>query len=128
MRRTGEPSRPGVARALMLVTLVAAGAARADVDFQMSADRTEVGTEDTFRVVIEASGINEGAQIEPPESDDFEILSRSQSTQMAFSFGSGQGMQRTQKLTLVMRANRTGTLRVPPALLRVGKQTFRTEP
>jgi len=124
MARTGSPLF------LALVPALLAAPALADVEFHMSADRTKVGTEDTFRVDIVVGNAPEGAVVQFPAPADFEVLSRSQSTQMSYSVGpGGAGVVRNlQKYTLVMRANRPGRLTIPPAGLQTASKTYKTEP
>jgi hypothetical protein len=112
------------------VALVVAAPAFADVEFHMSADRTKVGTEDTFRVDIVVGNAPEGAVVQFPAPADFEVLSRSQSTQMSYSVGPGGAgvMRNLQKYTLVMRANRAGRLVIPPAGLQTASKRYTTDP
>jgi hypothetical protein len=132
MRRTGD--RSVVALALGLV-LAAAGVPRPALaqekpEIRQSADRKEVGTEDTFRVTVSVSNPPDGSQLNLSPTDDFEILSRSQSTEMSYQMlGGGPGViKRTQKWVLVMRANRPGTLVVPPAELHTPDGVLKAEP
>ena len=117
-----------IGRALA-VLLVASPALAADVEFYQTIDRDKVGTEDTFRLTIVVAGAPEGATVQFPAPADLEVLSRSQSTQMSYSIGStGTGnIKHVQKYTLVMRANRTGTLTIPPAVLSVSSRSYKTE-
>ncbi len=103
--------------------------ALAEVEFYQTVDRDKVGTEDTFRLTIVVAGAADGAAVQFPASVDLEVLSRSQSTQMSYSIGSaGTGnIKHVQKYTLVMRANRTGTLTIPSAVLSVASRTYKTE-
>jgi hypothetical protein len=100
-------------------------AALAEVVFSQKVDRTEVGLQDTFRLTISVGGVS-GAQLTPGESDDFEVLSRSQSTQMALG---PSGFTSTETFSYVMRANAVGTFTIPPAQLKLrdGK-VLKTEP
>ncbi len=99
-------------------------------EFEQSVDRTEVGTEDTFRLTVTLSDPPEGASVRFPESDDFEVLSRSSSTQMSYRMTGGAGViSRVQTWTLVMRANREGTLTIPPSSLTArGLKPLKTQP
>lgn len=123
MRRIGD--------SLPLTTclgLLLAGSARAEVELSQAVDRHQVGTEDTFRLTVVLSGAPEDARLELPSSEDFEVLSRSQSTQMSFQMGGGGShVQRVQKYVLVMRANRTGTLTIPPAVLKTSGERHQSE-
>ncbi|MEN9798995.1 MAG: hypothetical protein RL653_2691 [Pseudomonadota bacterium] len=119
-------TRTGSAAALLAVALAALPAAA--TEFHQSVDRAEVGTEDTFVLTVVISNAPDGAELRLPRGDDFEVLSRSQSTQMSYSFGSGGGsMERVQKHTLVLRANRPGTLKIPPSVLASPQGTYQTE-
>ncbi|MBS1153666.1 MAG: BatD [Myxococcaceae bacterium] len=118
-------ARIGSALALLLV----ASPAAADVEFYQTVDRDKVGTEDTFRLTIVVAGAPDGATVQFPAPADLEVLSRTQSTQMSYSIGSaGTGnIKHVQKYTLVMRANRTGTLTIPAAVLSVSSRSYKTE-
>lgn len=119
--------RTGRAAALALVLL--SGVARAEVEFYQTVDRTRVGTEDTFRLTIVVGDAPDAATVQFPAPNDFEVLSRSQSTQMSYSLGGGGTgvIKRVQKYTLVMRANRAGKLTIPPAALSTAQKTFKTD-
>jgi hypothetical protein len=125
MRRTGS----GCA-VLALLALLAAAPAGAEINFYQEADREEVGTEDTFRLTVIAVDAPNSAQVELPSSDDFEVLSTSRSTESSFVFSSGGSpvMQTTRRYTLLLRANRTGRLTLPPAEMTVQGRTLRTQP
>ncbi len=121
MARTGS--------ALVIVAaLIASAPARAETEFSMQADAEKVGTEDTFRLDIVISNAPEGAVLGLPVSNDFEVLGRSQSTQMSYSVGPGGAgvMTQVQKHTLTMRAGRTGTLVIPYATLTFGGKFIHT--
>lgn len=122
MRRIGN--------SLALLGVLVASAALAETQFYASVDRNQVGTEDTFQLTVVVTDAPEGAQLKFPSSDDFEILQRSQSTQMSYHLGGGGAgvIQRVQKYVLVMRANRAGTLTLPSAVLNGGGRSWRTEP
>jgi len=123
MRRTG--------RALgSLAMLLTSAAALADVEFYQRADRNEVGLDDTFRLTIVVSDAPDSSNLQFPSSNDFEILSKSQSSQMSYQLGGGASgvLKRTQKYVLLMRANRTGDLTLPPSVLTIHAKSYRTEP
>jgi hypothetical protein len=124
MRRTGRH----IARVALVGWLVAAGVAlAANVELSQSVDRTELGDEDTFRLTVSLSG-GDPDDLVLPRSEDFEVLSRQSRTQMSIQMGGGRtGMQRTTVYTLVMRANRTGKLTLPPSEIRVGNKMVRSE-
>jgi hypothetical protein len=109
------------------ISLLATSALAAEVELSQSVDRTEVGDEDTFRLTITSSA-GGADDIRPGVTDDFEILSRSTSTQMSFSMGTGSpGMRKTTRYTLILRANKTGKVMIPPSELRVNGKVYRTE-
>ncbi|MFZ5467837.1 MAG: BatD family protein [Myxococcota bacterium] len=118
------------ARALLAFGLLAAATVEAaEVELYQTVDRNQVGTEDTFRLTVVVANAPDTAQLQLPAPQDFEVLSRSQSTQMSYQLGGGGAgsIQRVQKYVLVMRANRAGTLTIPPAVLTTAQRTFRTE-
>ncbi len=112
-----------------LAVLLLATPAMAEVEFYQTIDRDKVGTEDTFRLTIVVAGAPDGANVQFPAPADLEVLSRSQSTQMSYSIGAaGTGnIKHVQKYTLVLRANRTGTLTIPAAVLTAASRTYKTE-
>jgi BatD DUF11 like domain len=121
MARTGS---------LFLVTLLLASPAlAAEVEFYMTTDRAKVGTEDTFRVEIVVANAPQGATLRFPAPKDFEILGRSESTQMSFAAGAGGAgvITSVRKHTLTMRANRTGHLTIPPAVLDGPGKEYKTD-
>ncbi len=112
-----------------LAMLLLATPALADVEFYQTVDRDKVGTEDTFRLTIVVAGAPDGATVQFPAPADLEVLSRTQSTQMSYSIGSaGAGnIKNVQKYSLVLRANRVGTLSIPASVLSAGGRTYKTE-
>lgn len=122
-------ARTGSALAIAVLLLAAGPVLGAELEFYMTVDRTRVGTEDTFRCEIVVSNAPEGAVVQFPAPPEFEVLSRGDSTQMSYSVGPG-GMgqiKQIRKYTLVMRANRAGTLTIPPAGLQTASRTYKTE-
>lgn len=114
----------------LVLALLASAPAFAEVEFTMQADRTKVGTEDTFRLEIVVANAPEGAVLQLPAPADFEVLGRSESTQMSYSVGPGGAgvIKQVRKHTLTMRANRPGTLTIPPAALQTATKQLRTQP
>lgn len=112
------------------LSLLAAAPALADVEFYMTADRPKVGTEDAFHVEVVVGNAPDGASLQLPASGDFEVLSRSESTQMSYSVGPGGAgvIKQVRKYTLVVRANRAGRLTIPPAVLQAAGKSWKTEP
>ncbi len=121
MRRTGS--------ALVLFASLFAANAFAEVEFYQTVDKNKVGTEDTFHLTVVVSNAPEGATIQFPAPADFEVLSRSQSSEMSYSLGGGGAgvIKRVQKSTLIMRANRAGTLKIPPSVLSTAGKDYKTE-
>jgi hypothetical protein len=122
-------ARTGSALAIAAVLSTAAPALAAELEFYMTVDRNKVGTEDTFRCEIVVSNAPEGAVVQFPAPSDFEVLSRSESTQMSYSVGAG-GMgqiKQVRKYTLILRATRTGALTIPAAGLQTASRTYKTE-
>lgn len=115
---------------LVTILLLAAAPALAEVEVTMQADREKVGTEDTFRLEIVVANAPEGAVLQLPAAEDFEVLGRSQSTQMSYSVGPGGAgvMTQVQKHTLTMRANRPGHLTIPAAALQTASRLIKTRP
>jgi hypothetical protein len=126
MRRTGSGHAALAALALLLVAMPA----WASIEFYQTADRTEVGTEDVFRLTVVVVDPPENAQVQFPAPQDFEVLSSSESTQSSIQMRGGGPpiIQMVRKHVLLMRANRAGTLTIPPAVLTAGGRTWRTEP
>jgi hypothetical protein len=123
MTRTGKAL-------LLFGVLWSATALAAEVEFYQTVDKNKVGTEDTFRLTIVVGNAPDGATVQFPAPADFEVLSRSQSTEMSYSLGGGGNgvIKRVQKYTLVMRANRSGNLKIPPAVLSTAGKDYKTEP
>jgi BatD DUF11 like domain len=113
----------------LIVLLAAEALGASDLQFYMTVDRNRVGLEDTFRVEVVVGNAPQGAELSFPPARDFEVLGRSESTQMSFSTGSGGSGHITaiRKHTLTLRATRLGKLTIPPAVLRAGGADHRTE-
>ncbi len=114
----------------ILLALLLASPALAEVEVTMQADREKVGTEDTFRLEIVVANAPESAVLQLPVAEDFEVLGRSQSTQMSYSLGPGGAgvITQVQKHTLTMRANRTGNLTIPAAAVQTASKLYKTKP
>lgn len=128
MTRTGKAR--GISRGawmLALPLLLASTTAQA-VEFYQTVDRKEVGTEDTFVLSIVVSDAPADAQLQFPNTADFEVLQRSQSNQFSYNMSMGAGgVKRVTKYMLVMRANRTGALTIPPSILKTSSETLKTD-
>ena len=116
--------------AIVVTLLLAAAPSLAEVEVTMQADREKVGTEDTFRLEIVVANAPEGAVLQLPVAEDFEVLGRSQSTQMSYSLGPGGAgvITQVQKHTLTMRANRPGHLTIPAAAVQTASKLIKTKP
>lgn len=128
MRRTG--SARGALWLVLALLATAPAWASDDLDFYQTVDREEVGSQDTFRLTVVVVDAPPNAQVQLPESDDFEVLSSSRSSQRSISL-SGGGPAVIQDITryvLVMRANRAGRLKIPPSQITVRGKTYRTQP
>ncbi|MFP2912725.1 BatD family protein [Pyxidicoccus sp. 3LFB2] len=128
MRRTG--SARGAMLAVLALLATAPAWANDDLDFYQTVDREEVGSQDTFRLTVVAVDVPPNAQVKLPESEDFEVLSSSRSSQRSISL-SGGGPAVIQDITryvMVMRPTRAGRLKIPPAQLTARGKTYRTQP
>ncbi|HET9450790.1 MAG TPA: BatD family protein, partial [Aggregicoccus sp.] len=125
MRRTGS----GGAALLALTLALAVPALAAEPQFSQRVDRSEVGTEDTFRLTVQVVDPPAGAQVQFPAPEDFEVLSSSQSSERSIQLSGGgpPTLRETRRHTLVLRATRPGTLVIPPATLVTPARTWRTE-
>ncbi len=113
-----------------MLSLLFAAPALAETEFYQTVDRNQVGTEETFHLTVVVSDAPEGSSLQVPASNDFEVLSKSTSTQMSYQIGAGgKGLiKQVQKYTFTMRANRAGTLTIPAAVLRTPNKALKTEP
>jgi hypothetical protein len=101
----------------------------AGTDISQSVDRSEVGLDDTFRLTVTVSDEPDSAQLQFPIGTGFDVLSKSESSQVSYQLGSGGAVvQRTHKYMLLMRPNRVGEITIPPTVMSVGGKTFKTEP
>ncbi|MCP3058042.1 BatD family protein [Myxococcus sp. K38C18041901] len=127
MRRTGSFGA-GVVLAV-LALLVSGPAWAAGLEFYQTVDRTEVGSEDTFRLTVVTADAPPDAKVRLPQSDDFEVLNSSRSTQRSVSWSGGgpANIQEVTKYVMTLRANRTGKLTIPPAEMTAGGKTHRTD-
>jgi len=125
MRRTGS----GWTALLAGVVLLASAPAWADIEFYQKVDRTEVGTEDTFRLSVVVADAPPSAQVQLPAPRDFEVLSSSRSSQRSIQLAGGGPavIQDVTTHTLILRATRTGKLTIPPAVLTTAGRTYKTE-
>src|SRR6516165_2240105 len=127
MRRIGSAA---FARWAALAMLGASASARAEIELSQSVDQTEVGLDDTFRLTVTVSNAPDSARLQFPVGSDFDVLSKSESTHLSYQLGGGgpASITRAHKYMLLMRANRAGTITIPPTVLTIGDKTYKTEP
>lgn len=125
-----SPRRTG--KALCAALLVALPAlAAGEVELSAVTDATEVPLDGTLELRISATyaSRSSGGEVEVPAFADFDVVSRSRSEQMSFSFGGGgSSMRRTVTTSLTLTPRRTGQLTIEPAKLELQGKTFQTEP
>src|SRR6266851_3696794 len=85
VRRTGKAF--GRSAGFLAGVLLAASSFADEVEFYQTVDRNEVGLEDTVRLTVTSVNAPGSAEVRLPSSNDFEILSQSQSSQTSFQLG-----------------------------------------
>jgi hypothetical protein len=110
--------------------LALAGPARAgNPVVTQEADRTEVGTDDTFILTVRAVDAPSGSSIQLPDNPTVETLSTSRSMQSSIQFdGSGPHLRQTASLTVRMRAFKPGKLVLGPAELHTSSGVVKSQP
>ncbi len=139
-RATGNQRRASerrcVATLLCALALLACATARAQqVSVQMRADRDRMTVDQvvTVQIKIETAGVSSPDE-ELPSFDGFEIVRRSVSRpmQFSFSFGTGRGSQRmvrsSTEYTFVLRPLTLGRIQIPPVVARAGGKTYQSRP
>lgn len=124
LRRTGN-----ALCALLLVALPALGAA--EVEVSASTDAREVALDDTLvlRITAKYSSRDESGDLEIPAFTDFDVVNRSRSEQMSFSFGGGTAsVERTVITALTLTPKRVGDLTIEPVKLEYRGKKVQTEP
>jgi len=103
--------------------------AQEGVEFSIQTDSRRVGLEDVFEVTVTAAGAPADAQILLPGSPDVDIVNTRSGTHRSISMGSGAGpsIRTVRTVSLQMRAKRTGTIRLTPAVLALGDREWKTE-
>jgi hypothetical protein len=117
------------ALALTLASSQVALAQSAEVSMQAS--RTRLAAGDTFVLEVRADVQGESLDdLEIPDLQAFEVLSRQVSRPFSFSFGFGRGrvVQSSTRHTFTLRALEPGTHRLAPARAVVGGRSFRSAP
>jgi hypothetical protein len=117
----------------VVVLLVVAAAAYAAEDVQVSArtDADEVALDGTISLIVTASVSSKGEQPELslPDFKDFDVVNRSQSEQVSFTFVNGAPtFRRTTVTTVRLAPRREGQLTIEPARLNYKGQPYSTQP
>jgi hypothetical protein len=124
------PRRTGKAIcAALLVALPVLGAA--EVELSASVDAREVALDDSFvlRITARYSSKSDTRELEVPAFAHFDVVSRSRSEQVSFSFGGGSAsMDRTVITSLTLTPKRVGDLTIEPVKLEHRGKTVQTEP
>ena len=108
----------------LLSLLLWGGLAGAQVSFTASANRTEIGKNESLTVQFEVNASGSGFQA--PSFDGFQVLQgpmRSQSTQI-INFERSESMS----FSYVLRPTRTGKLTIGPASIKVNGEAYRSQP
>jgi len=111
-----------------LALLLATATAHAEVSVSMTARPTSVRVGDQLMLKIEIStdGLS-GPQIQLPNLDDFEVVQKSVSRPMQFSFGTGgRNVRSSSHYKFVLRALEPGTFTLGPTEVRGGGKRYRS--
>jgi len=113
--------------------LLFASAALAAEEVQVSArtDANEVALDGTLNLQITATVSSKGdqADLTLPDLKDFDVVSRSQSEQVAFTFVNGSPtFRRTTVTTVKLAPRREGQLTIEPARVTYKGRTYTTQP
>ena len=116
-----------------LAALLVASAVLAAEEVQVSAraDADEVALDGTLNLQITATVSSKGDQAELtlPDLKDFDVVSRSQSEQVAFTFLNGAPtFRRTTVTTVKLAPRREGQLAIEPARVTYKGRTYTTQP
>lgn len=113
---------------LAAAALLGPAAAVAESEIRADVDKDEVALGDVVTLQVTVSSGDQSADVRMPETPDFDVLSRSQSEQLSFSFGGG-GQTRFNKVrvyTLVLSPKRAGTFTIRPGRLIVQGKSYET--
>ncbi len=127
MTRTGDAL---IAAAILLALAVATPARAQDesLEFYQTADRAEVGIEDTLRVTVVLQNAPRGSKLELPSFDGFEVLSRSPMEQTSINMSGGQTqILRITQWVIVLRPQKLGKLTIGASQLVVGSEKHVTQ-
>ena len=124
------PRRTGNALCALLLAGLPALAAQ-EVSLSASTDVREVALDDTLvlRITAKFSARGESGDLDIPAFADFDVVNRSRSEQMSFSFGGGgSSMERTVITALTLTPKRVGDLTIEPVKLEYQGKKVQTEP
>ena len=129
MRRTGKATAVSLGLGVA-VAVALAGTARAGTPVvTQEADRTEVGTDDTFILTVKAVDAPSGSSIQLPDNPTVETISTSRGMQSSIQFdGSGPHVRQTATLTVRLRATKAGKLVLGPAELHTSSGVVKSQP
>ena len=106
-----HPTRIGSAIAIAVAVVALAGAtAHAATSVHATADRTTVGSDDTFEVDVAVDDAHD-PRLVVPSSRDFRVIAQSRATEM--SIVNGGSPATTERFVLTVQPLRTGTLTFP---------------
>ncbi|MFN7973312.1 MAG: BatD family protein [Acidobacteriota bacterium] len=116
--------------ALAPILLVAATAARAEVEVTAEVDATTIGTEDQLVYTISVTrsgGENRAIQLSQPDFAGFRASGPSSSTQTQMSIGGGvTRASTTTSYTWILTPAKEGTITIGAATITTGGEVFRT--
>jgi oxygen tolerance protein BatD len=120
-----------IGSALAAVLVASAALAAEEVQVSARADADEVALDGTLNLQITATVSSKGDQAELtlPDLKDFDVVSRSQSEQVAFTFLNGAPtFRRTTVTTVKLAPRREGQLAIEPARVIYKGRTYTTQP
>jgi hypothetical protein len=129
MRRTGKAATVSLGLALACALVLGGSAQAATPVVTQEADRTEVGTDDTFIVTVKAVDAPSGSSILLADNPAIETISTSRGMQSSIQFdGSGPHVRQTATLTVRLRATKPGKLVLGPAELHTSSGMVKSQP
>ncbi len=130
MTRTGDARVRAILFALAAALVALPLPAHADdaLELYQTADRTELGIEDTLRVTVVLQNAPRGSKLELPAFEDFEVLSRSPMEQTSINMSGGQTqILRITQWVIVLRPQKLGKLTIAPSTLHADGQKHATK-
>jgi len=122
-RRTGS--------ALLVVLVASAALAAEDVQVTARTDADEVALDGTLNLIITVNVFSKGDQAELtlPDLKDFDVVSRAQSEQDAFTYLNNKpSFRRTLVATVKLAPRREGQLTIEPARVTYNGRKYKTQP